>query len=165
MITSWLSTHSWRVTRVRTVAWFGLLVTAMAFIRLYWWSDQIITLGYGLPLFLCVVYRSRRLLWSVAAAYAVILLFKAKILTDLGVLSPDRALQSGLMHLVNLVFVAIAVHLIARLLSVLEARHAELTRINQALRDRDQEVSRQNEELLAQGEELAQQNEEIQQQV
>lgn len=164
MIATWLSTHSWRVTAVRTIAWFGVIVTGMGFIRLYWWPDQVITLGYGLPLFICVVYRSRRLLWSMTAAFAVMVFYKASILIQLGLLTSDRALLSGGMHLLNLVVVAIAVHLIARLLASLDARHADLSRINQALRDRDQEISRQNEELQAQGEELAQQNEEIQQQ-
>lgn len=164
MIATWLSTHSCRVTRGRTIAWFVVLVAAMAIIRLYWWRDQSITLSYGLPLLIGVVYRSRGLLWSVTAVYAVMVFYKAWILSELGLFSSERALQSGVMHLINLVVVATAVHLIARLLSVLDARHADLTRINQALRDREQEISRQNEELQAQTEELAQQNEEIQQQ-
>ncbi len=164
MIASWLSTHSWRVTSVRSVSWFAVMVVGMGFLRLYWWHDQVITLGYGLPLFICVLYRSRRLLWSMTAAFAVMMIYKAGVLTALGLLSSERATLSASMHLISLGFVASAIHLIARLLSSLDARGVELTRINQALRDREQEISRQNEELQAQGEELAQQNEEIQQQ-
>lgn len=137
---------------------FAAATGLMAWLRLVVFSDQIISLSYGLPLLVCLWHRDRCLLWGMAVAFTGIALAKEYV-----VMPQSDPLGMGL-HLVNIVVIGAIIHLVINLLGRLERQRADLELANRELREREEEVSRQNEELQSQAEELHQQNEEIQQQ-
>lgn len=143
---------------------YFVCVALMGWLRLVVYPDQVIVLGYGLPLLICLWHRDRVLLWALAWTFAAMAAYKAAY-----VLPPSygsgsrRALDVG-MHWFNLFVVAGAVHAIVRLLERLEHKRRAIQAANDELNAHREEIMRQNEELHAQAEELAHQNEEIQQQ-
>jgi signal transduction histidine kinase len=147
-----------------SVGFFVLFTAAMAYPRLYLYPDRILSLTYGLPLLFCLWYPSRRLLWSLVAAFAAIAAYKAFALLPGSEMADFNPALHWSMQIVNMTVIAVTVHLLLRLLDGLRFKNAELEQTNQELLAREEEISRQNEELQAQAEELAEQNEEIQQQ-
>jgi len=147
------------------VSWvlFVLCVGLMAYLRLAIFPRTMLTLSYGLPLLICLVYPSRRLLWSMTGAFVVLAAYKEFFVLpeDYGMLA--RGIQWS-MQLINMAAIGATVHLVLNLVERQRMQNFELARSNEALMARDAEISRQNEELQAQTEELAQHNEEIQQQ-
>lgn len=141
-----------------SVALFLVCTGLMAWLRLVVFSDQVIALTYGLPLLICIWYRDRRLLWSMAVAFGVMATLKA---FRLG--ANDEAF-GWWMHLVNTAVIAATVDLAGGSLVRLNNKRLLLEKLNRELSAREEEISRQNEELQSQTEELYQQNEEIQQQ-
>ncbi|MGZ4964342.1 MAG: sensor histidine kinase [Limisphaerales bacterium] len=145
-----------------SIAIFVIAVAAMAMLRLVVFPREFLTLSYALPLLICLWHRDRRLLWSMAASFAVMAIVKGtffgphpQIVTALDVLMQG-------MHVVNIVAVAVTIHAVIVLTDRLRRKNVELANANHELAQRAQQISRQNEELQQQAEELAQQNEEIQ---
>lgn len=143
-------------------ALFAVCVGGMAWLRLRVFGEMTITLTYGLPLLMCLWYPDRRLLWSMAAAFMAMSGWKAFAL--LPEEPHDSTALLWTMQAINILVMALAVHMIVNLVEQLRAQKLRLEESNQELVAREEEISRQNEELQTQTEELAQQNEEIQQQ-
>lgn len=141
---------------------FIVLIGAMAFLRLYLFPKEFIALTYALPMIVCLWYRDRRLLWSMAVAFMLMSTYKAFVLKPDARLSMDRL--EWAMQLTSIAVLATAVHLISLLTDQLRSKNLALEEANALLAARDEEITQQNEELSAQAEELQQQNEEIQQQ-
>jgi signal transduction histidine kinase/Skp family chaperone for outer membrane proteins len=149
------------VPRPRPLISLGLFVVftaLMAWLRLAVYADQVIALTYGLPLLVCIWYRDRLLLWSLAAAFTVIATIKAFLILS----EPD--LFGWSLHVLNIAVIAGIVDLAARSLAQLARKHAVLAAAHRDLRAHEESIRAQNEELQSQTEELSQQNEEIQQQ-
>jgi signal transduction histidine kinase len=136
----------------------------MAYVRLRLFPNTLITMTYGIPLLVCLFYRSPGLLWSMAAAFTLMSGYKAFF-----ILPPayPGELSNGVqwvMQVANIITISATIHIVIALLDRLHTKQAQLESTNRELITRDEEISRQNEELQAQAGELAQQNEEIQQQ-
>jgi len=137
-------------------------VLPMGWLRLGPLSDHPVTIGYGLPLLICLWYPERRLLWSLMVSYALISFYK--VFMD----APDFAQQAPFtiwsLQMVNMLVIGLAVNIVIELLGSLREQKKKLEQSNQELMGRETEITRQNEELQSQSAELVQQNEEIQQQ-
>jgi signal transduction histidine kinase len=156
-------THASPYARREPSVWISMLiyVTAIGFmgwLRLYIYTDEIVTLTYGLPMLICLAHPSRILLWTMAVSFALMSSFKAWFIMD------DASLSQWGMQMVNIAVMGVAIHKFLNLNEGLRERNAFIEQQNQELVAREEEISRQNEELQAQTEELAEQNEEIQQQ-
>lgn len=147
-----------------SAALFLVVMGVMGYLRLYLYGDRFITLTYGLPLLLCLVYPDRRLLWTLVAGFAAMAWYKAFVLRPTAGPLAESYLLHWTMQLFNLVVIAGTIHVIVRQMAGLRRYAEELEQTNSELMAREEEIGRQNEELLAQAEELSQQNEEIQQQ-
>ena len=141
-----------------SLALFASFTALMAWLRLVVYADQVIALTYGLPLLVCIWYRDRLLLWSMAAAFTLIATTKAFFIL------PEPDVFGWSLHVLNIAVVAGIVDLAARSLAQLAAKHAILEVAHRDLRAHEEAIRAQNEELQSQTEELSQQNEEIQQQ-
>lgn len=143
-------------------ALFLVCTSVMAWLRLGAFADNIVNVGYGLPLLVCLWYPDKRLLWSLMGAYAVMAAYKAFVVTPTAFTGAPFVIWG--MQMLNMLVIGLAVHLVIDLLGKLRRKKIELETSNQELMAREEEILRQNEELQCQSEELAQQNEEIQQQ-
>ncbi len=130
----------------------------MAWLRLVVFSDEVIALTYGLPLLICIWYRSRALLWAMAAAFIVI----AAVKSFHALPEPDT--PAWVMHVLNILVIGWVVDLAGRTLAAVEEKHGRLAAAHRDLEAQEDSIRAQNEELQSQTEELQQQNEEIQQQ-
>lgn len=141
---------------------FVLAGGVMAYLRLYLFSDRVISLTYALPLLICLWHRDRVLLWGMSLLFVAMSAYKTFVLMPAR--APDDAgtILQWAMQLANIAVVGSVVHLVIKLSDRLELRNAELAQANQVLAIRAEEISRQNEELHAQSEELSRQKEEIQ---
>ncbi len=141
---------------------FLICVAVMGWLLLYVSSDRIVSISYGLPLLICVWYPDRRLLWAMTGAFVAMAAWKTfMLLPEEGV---EAEATTWPVQVLNIVVVAVGIHLVIDLVDALSAQKAELEKANRELTAREEEIGRQNEELQAQTEELAQQNEEIQHQ-
>lgn len=159
-----IARHQWRPHIAISVTLLVVLTAAMGWLRLIHYRDQPLSLTYGLPLLLCLWYPSRPLLWSLVASFVSMAAYKAFVLLPGDMPAEFSPALHWSFQVVNLLSVAVVVHLVLRSLESLQVKNAQLEHSNQELIAREEEISRQNEELQAQTEELAQQNEEIQQQ-
>lgn len=160
-MTARLSETPQRPSVAVSIVIFVVAVSTMAFLRLYVFPFQIITLTYGLPLLLCLWHRDVRLLWAMAAAFVAMASYKALFLT--ADTTTFGIAQAG-MQLANTLVVAGTVHAIIFLLRHVREKNRQLEAANDELSRQGERVAKQNDELQAQSEELAQQNEELQQQ-
>lgn len=141
-----------------SLALFCAFTVSMAWLRLVVYGDQVISVTYGLPLLICIWYRDRALLWSMAAAFVVIATIKAFVTLP----EPDNL--GWALHLLNIAVIAWIVDISARSLTRLAEKHRRLEAAHRELQVHEEAIRAQNEELQSQTEELSQQNEEIQQQ-
>ncbi len=145
-----------------TVALYVVCTGVMAWLRLGPFANSLASIGYGLPLLVCLWYPERRLLWSLMGTYALMAAYVAFV-------SPPRWVGEAPftiwgMQMLNMAVIGLAVHLVIDLMTRLRMKKTQLEESNQELVSREEEVIRQNEELQSQAAELAQQNEEMQQQ-
>jgi PAS domain S-box-containing protein len=143
------------------------IVAAMAVLRLTVYPRELVPLSYTLPLLLALWHRDARILWGMAAGFAVLVVVKM-----LWVLPDDRLNQRtyilfGSMQMVNIVVAATVLHLVLVLgerlrasMRRLEQTNHELGAINEELAAQEEEINQQNEELQSQSLELEQQMEE-----
>lgn len=156
----------------RLPLWVGgvvaaILVAAMVWLRLVVAGRFILPIGYGVPLIIIAIFRSRRLLWFASAAFLIIIFLKFLVIlpaesparyetvafsnsvTAAGLVLADLLLVVGMAH----VWISIQERT-QRQNELLEAANAELV-------TREEEIARSNEELLSQTEELERQSEEL----
>ncbi len=162
MLTDFISNLQRKPVPACTIAIYVVCTALMAWVRLGPTADSIGTIGYGLPLLICLWYPQRRLLWSLVVTFAAIAAFNIFITPPQWALG--QQFQIWNMQMINMLVTGLAVHLVIVLMTKLRTQKAELEASNQELLAHEEEISRQNEELQSQSEELAQQNEEIQQQ-
>jgi signal transduction histidine kinase len=145
-----------------TLALYVFLVITMVWVRLVWLEYSPTSIGYGLPLLICLWYPDRRLLWGLMATYALLAAYKIFVLNP--AVFKNIEWQTWSMQMLNMLVIGVTVHLVIDLIAKLREQKAQLEETNQERLAREDEITRQNEELQSQSEELAHQNEEIQQQ-
>lgn len=146
-----------------------LLVATMGYLRLFVFDDRIVPLTYGLPLLVCLIPRSVRLMYGMAIVFTVLATYK--VFYAMEEIETGYQWLAGAMMAMNIWTVAGTVHGIIVLLNRLEEKNqdlevanAELQARNEELAAREEEIAQQNEELQTQTEELEQQAEELRQQ-
>ncbi len=146
---------------IATVIVWGVL-------RLGLFPRTVMPLTYALPLLICLWMRDKRMLWGMAAVFALMATVKVWTILPGAELSTFEDWAVWISQLINIGVAGAVVHLIINLNASLERRNealqqtnAELETANEELAVREEEISRQNEELRAQSEELTQQNEEL----
>ena len=139
------------------------LIAAMAWVRLMMARDVILPIGYGVPLVLIALLRSRRLLWGSAIAFAIIAIFQFALFHPAPPKVPLARYQwiACLLVLVDLLLVTVVVHLWLVTQESGEHQFAQLESANADLVTREEEIARTNEELQSQTEELERQSEEL----
>lgn len=162
MFTEALASLQRRPKPVFTLGLYLVCAGLMAWIRLGIMKENVVSIGYGLPLLICLWYPSRRLLWSLMATFSLMAAYK--LLIEPAEWQLHRQAMIWSMQMLNMVVIGLSVHLVIDLMKRLRRKGAELENSNRELTAREEEISRQNQELLNQAAELAQQNEEIQQQ-
>jgi signal transduction histidine kinase len=153
-----------RPTPAMSVAIFFASVAGMAWLRLYVYGDQVVTLTYAVPMLICLVYPDRRLLWALAGAFVAMAVFKIFWLLPLTAPEFDNNRAHFVFQVTNILVAGLAIHQALGLQESLAASNASLHAANADLLAREEEIARQNEELQQQNEELQQQAEELQQQ-
>ena len=143
-----------------------VLIAAMAMLRLGLAGRFPLPIGYGVPIVLLGLFRSRRALWIATLAFAMLAVVKffflfpeAPQIVAMSARAYDR-LEGGLV-LLDLLLVAALVDLWIVTRDFLDAQHADLESANTELAAREEEIARQNEELQSQTEELERQSEEL----
>src|SRR5262245_19010112 len=53
-----------------------VLIAAMAFARLYAWSDELLPIGFGVPLLVAAWLRSRTSLWLMTLSFVAMTIYK-----------------------------------------------------------------------------------------
>jgi len=142
------------------------LIAAMAALRLGLAGRFPLPIGYGVPIVLLGLFRSRRILWITALAFAALAIIKfffllpeAPRVVHLSARTYDW-LEGGLVLLDLLLVTAIVdIWIVTR--DFLDAQHSDLESANSELAAREEEIARQNEELQSQTEELERQSEEL----
>jgi len=144
-------------------------------IRLAVFPDIILPLSYTVPLLLALWTRDKRMLWSMAGAFAIFATVKVWWVLPEPALAPWARWATYLVTELSIFVAAAILRAVLDLRVRLEQRHrelaeanAELEATNEELAAREEEIalqneelSRQNEELRVQGEELEQQSEEL----
>jgi len=164
MNTATVLNQSRRPSAAISGAIFLAAMSLMVWLKLHLFPERYISLGYALPLLVCLWHKDRRLLWTMAATFAALSALKDLLMLSGHGQSERFELLQWIMQLTNIGVVAATVHAILNLTESLRARNEELRAANQELKERGEEIARQNDELQAQAEELVQQNEELQQQ-
>jgi PAS domain S-box-containing protein len=142
------------------------LIAIMLIIRLGLFSHRVMPIAFGMPLVTFVWLRDRRLLWLTVCAFAATTIAKYSwlppILDERGVsISAAARWTDTVLILLDLLVIAIVLHVLIGSLNALDRRHSELSATNQELTSREEEITRQNEELQSQTEELERQSEEL----
>jgi signal transduction histidine kinase/BarA-like signal transduction histidine kinase len=148
--TTWLTT----LIVVVTIGVWGWL-------RLVYFRDDILTLSFLLPMFLCVWTRRQWQLYLMAAAFVAMTLAKSLWIFDSVAISQrQKDLYLGT-TLINILLGTIVVHLLIQMRARVERRELQLREKQAELEAQAEELSAQNEEMSAQAEELSEQNVEL----
>ena len=151
--------------------WLGasfavLLIALMAILRLWVAGTFPLPIGYGVPVVLMAMFRSRRLLWITTLGFVVLSIIKFFVILPevphavrLSAVQYDRI--EGIMVMLDLLLVAALVDTWIVTSNWLDKRNVELEASNEDLAAREEEIARQNEELQSQTEELERQSEEL----
>ncbi len=154
----------------RPPLWAGILTAcALAGLMAYLWlsltGSRFLPVGYGVPLVIIALFRSRRLLWATALTFALITLLKLHWVSSNPMKEDLRQQQYNLwiagMVLLDLLVVTSIAHIWISTAYRLNRRNIELETSNADLAAREEEIARQNEELQSQAEELERQSEEL----
>lgn len=162
--------------RAAAIVVAAVLVVFWSAIRLAVFRETMVPLTYVIPLLVGVWTRDRRILWGMAAAFAVahtvkmLWLLPDDLLTDTDWWANYAAtmLNIGVGSAVVQMIIALrerldgAIEQLRDQADELRLQAEELAQQNEELTNQGEELSRQTEELSQQGEELASQNEELQ---
>jgi signal transduction histidine kinase len=155
----------------RSPAWIGIatsvaIVVAMLLIRLVLAGRFPLPIGYGVPIVLMAAFRSRRLLWSTTAAFAVLSIVKffflhPEVPASVHIRASEYNWLEGCLVLFDLLLVTAMVDRWIVTWEGFTTQNRELESANAGLAAREEEIARQNEELQSQTEELERQSEEL----
>ncbi len=145
------------------VAVAGVLIVAMAFLRLSLFKSYMLPIGYGVPIVIVAIFRSRVVLWLTFVAFVVLTLIKFYVLLPRSVPTapPVSDAWAGAMVLIDLLIVGSLADVWIVAQRRVRLRNSELLDANTDLAAREEEIARQNEELQSQTEELERQSEEL----
>lgn len=139
----------------------ALVVAGVAFIRLVLVPGKLVPIAYGVPLFLCVWFRDRRLLWCMAAGLLAISFVKFEM-------EPPEPGYTGTLRYfpwsliaINQLLMAGVIHFLIGARLALEDRNMELEQSNREISAREAEIAIQNQELQSQAREVEHQTEEL----
>jgi signal transduction histidine kinase len=101
-------------------------VCLTAYFRLYLFPTEVLSLSYGLPLFICLLHRDRVLLWALVVTFAII--SGCKMLYLLPDPNPQDSHEffQWVMHVINILVIGGSVHAILNLTEKLHAQNANL---------------------------------------
>lgn len=135
----------------------------MAVLRIGIYGTIVLPVGYGVPLVLAAWFRSRRILWGLAACFLAINAWKFFIAQSPtpSSLNPFHDRGAGLIVVLDLLSVAVLVDFWIRSQQSLEIQKQRAESRAAELSARREEIARQNEELQSQAEELERQSEEL----
>lgn len=146
-----------------TIALIGL----MAYVRLVMYPRDFVPLAYALFMLVALWHRDRRLLWTMAGSFLVLVVAKMTMLVPQQIVPNHTFVVFGTMQVANILVPAAIVHALLNLhdrlentVTALERTNAELETTNEELAAREEEINQQNEELQSQAVELEQQVEE-----
>ena len=146
----------------------AFLIAAFGYLRLAAYPDHFVPLASVLALLVCLWHGDLRLLWTMVAAFAGMIVYKAAFLVPQFAAPGNQEWLFGGMQFANLMGAAAAIHFVIVLtgrlqdtVALLERSNAEIEANNEELAAREEEVTQQNEELQSQTEELEQQTEEL----
>ncbi|CAM2964162.1 sensor histidine kinase [Rariglobus hedericola] len=162
MITKFIANLQRKPVLPVTILLYIVCVVVMGWIRFILLENSLVSIGYGLPLLVCLWYPDRRLLWGLMGTYGLMSAYKVFIVSSpVFQMAPFTVWA---MQMVNMLVIGLAVHIVVELIASMRVQKSQLEESNQELMAREEEITRQNEELQGQTTELAEQNEEIQQQ-
>jgi len=157
-------------TRIRRPPLWANIATAAAFVvlmvvlRLVWWRNFPLPIGYGVPVVLLGLLGSRRILWAVVGTFALMTIIKFFLILPVvppGMNTRNFDALEGVMVLLDLLLVSAVVDVLLVSRLRIETQISQLEAINIELAAREEEIARQNEELQSQTEELERQSEEL----
>ncbi|HSU67014.1 MAG TPA: ATP-binding protein [Tepidisphaeraceae bacterium] len=142
------------------------LIASMALLRLVIAARFPLPIGYGVPIALMALFRSRRALWVTTAGFVVLAVVKFFILLPEEPRSVHISAQAydyleGLLVVFDLLLVSLIIDVWIRSQRGLVTQNTRLESANAELAAREEEIARQNEELQSQTEELERQSEEL----
>ena len=122
-------------------------------------------IAYGVPLIICIWFRNRPILWSMAASFTFITFVRYAFLwtSDPDFAGDARWAAWGMLQ-ADLLIIAIVVHYVIGAREALEKHAHDLETGNVELSAREEQIIRQNGELQAQAEEMQSQTEELERQ-
>jgi len=149
---------------VALIASIGASIALMSYLKFWLINDRLVPIGFGLPLLLFVLFRDRKWLWPTVAVFAILL--TVKVFYTLPAHDPNNLWRGKewlalSMSLVDLLVIALAVHLLVGAIRRRVTALDQLSASNAELAAREEEIARQNEELQSQTEELERQTEEL----
>jgi len=109
-----------------SIAIYIVTVGLTAYFRLYLFPTEVLSLSYGLPLFICLLQRDRVLLWALVVTFAAMSGFKMVYLL------PDPNPQDRyeffqwVMHVINILVIGGSIHAILNLTDKLHTQNANL---------------------------------------
>ncbi|MGC4086125.1 MAG: ATP-binding protein [Vicinamibacterales bacterium] len=138
-----------------------ILVLAWSGIRLVVFRETVFPLTYVIPLLVGVWSRDRAVLWTMAAAFAILHTMKMVWLLSDAALTEAEWWANYSATMLNIVVGAAIVQMVIVLRDSIDRAMEQLREQAEELRVQTEELSQQNEELTDQGEELSQQTEEL----
>lgn len=162
MFTEALANLQHKPKPVFTIALYVLCTAFTLWLRLGLGTECVMNLSYGLPLLICLWYPERKLLWGLLGTSVWISAYK--VFYAMPELPDEHQYPTWSMQMINMLVIAIAVHLVIDLTQRLRRQKAELEISNRDLTAHEEQISFKNEELKRQSAELARQNEAIHQQ-
>ncbi len=148
---------------LRAAAVAVVLVAGMALLRLGLLRHYIVPIGYGVPVVIITLFRSRIVLWLTMLAFIVLTMIKFLIVLPASArqVPPNWDSLAGAMVVFDLVIVGILADVWIVAQRRVQGRNQDLEAANADLAIREEEIARKNEELQSQTEELERQSEEL----
>ncbi len=131
------------------LAWTACVVVVVAtgFLRLVVFHHIIMPLSYAVPLLLCVWTRDKRMLWGMAALFAVFATLKIFWIMPEDALTPFQDWAAYLSQIINVAIAAAVIHAIINLRASLEHKNALLAEYNEHLAKVKDQIASENESL------------------
>lgn len=130
---------SWTTGIVLFIVW--------ALIRLVYFDQIFFPLTYILPLMICIWTRRKKLLWTMAFAFAFLSTLEFALVMPASALPEGRLLYALSSTIINIVAGAATVHLVILLLNYLERSLTELSETNHKIREQKEEIMRHRDHL------------------